>query len=101
HGPRRRRHLRRRQRLGLLHDRGAGAVRRVAATLVAFGALAAPAQAAETSGSLTLTVTKRTDRALDARGVKVQATGKASRSGRRVTLPISAGDTKALRTSGS
>ncbi len=70
-------------------------------TALAFAALAGSAHAAETAGTLTLTVTAKADRALDARGVTVRATGKATRSGRRLTLPLAAGDTKALRTSGS
>ena len=76
-------------------------MRRTAATALAFAALAGPAHAAETSGSLTLTVTAKADRALDARGVSVRTTGKATRSGRKITLPLSAGDAKALRTAGS
>ena len=76
-------------------------MRLAAATALAFAALAGSAHAAETAGTLTLTVTAKADRALDARGVTVRATGKATRSGRRLTLPLAAGDTKALRTSGS
>jgi hypothetical protein len=82
--------------LGLVHDRGAGAVKRWALAMLALGVLAPPAPAA-TSGSLTLTV----NRALDARGVSVKATGKASRSGRRLRFPLTAGDAKALRTRGA
>jgi hypothetical protein len=76
-------------------------VRRAAVTALAFAALAGPAHAAETSGALTLTVTAKAERALDARGVTLRTTGRATRSGRKLTLPLAAGDTKALRTSGS
>jgi hypothetical protein len=83
-----------------------------AATLV-LAVLAAPAHAAPSSvehahaavaaatGSLTLTVSARADRALRTRGVTVSTTGKAARSGRRVRLPLSAGDRTALNTSGA
>ena len=42
-----------------------------------------------------------TPKALDARGVTVRTTGKATRSGRRLTLPLASGDAKALRASGA
>jgi len=71
-------------------------MRRWALAVLALGVLAPPAHA-ETSGSLTLTVTAK----LDARGVTVRTTGKASRSGRELTLPLTAGDAKALRTGGA
>ena len=74
-------------------------MRRSAGAVLAFAALAPTAHAAE--GSLTLTVTAKADRALDARGVTVRTTGNASRSGRRLTLPLAAGDANALRTAGS
>lgn len=74
-------------------------MKRWAAAASAFALLAPPAQAA--TGSLTLTVTAKADRALDARGVTVRTTGTATRSGRKVTLPLTAGDAKALRTAGS
>ena len=51
----------------------------------------------ETSGTLTLTVSAK----LDARGVSVRTTGKATRSGRKLTLPLASGDAKALRASGA
>jgi hypothetical protein len=80
------------------------------AAALSLAALAAPAQAAPASrpgdasavaGSLTLTVSARADRALRARGVKVSTTGTAARSGRRVRLPLSAGDRTALKTAGA
>ena len=71
-------------------------MRRWALAVLALGVLAPPAHA-ETSGSLTMTVTAK----LDARGVTVRTTGKASRSGRKLTLPLTAGDAKALRTGGA
>ena len=61
----------------------------------------APSARAAATGSLTLTVSARADRALDARGVTVRATGKATRSGRRVTLPLAGGDATALKTAGT
>lgn len=67
---------------------------------LAFALLAPPADAA-TTGSLSVTLTAKTDRALKARGVTLRTTGKAARTGRTVTLPLSAGDTTALRTSGA
>lgn len=67
---------------------------------LAFALLAPPADAA-TTGSLTLTLTPKADRALDARGVTLRTTGKASRAGRTVTLPLTSGDTTALRTAGA
>jgi hypothetical protein len=74
-------------------------MKRWAAAAFAFALLAPPAQAA--TGSLTLSVTAKADRALDARGVSVRTTGTATRSGRKVTLPLARGDAKALRTAGS
>lgn len=69
-------------------------------TALAFAVLAPSAEAA-TTGSLTVTLTAKADRALDARGVTVRTTGKASRSGRTMTLPLSAGDARSLRTAGA
>lgn len=74
--------------------------RTLAATALTF-ALAASSAEAATTGSLTLTLTAKADRALDARGVTVRTTGKAARSGRKVTLPLAAGDANALRTAGT
>ncbi|MDA0179111.1 HtaA domain-containing protein [Solirubrobacter phytolaccae] len=74
-------------------------MKRLLGTALAFAVLAPSAQAA-TTGSLTLTVTAKADRALDARGVTLGTTGKVSRSGRTLSLPLSAGDAKSLRTAG-
>jgi hypothetical protein len=69
--------------------------------LIAAGLVLATAPAAHAADSLQITLTAQAHKALKARGVKLAATGEASRSGRRVTLPLSSGDTRALRTAGS
>jgi hypothetical protein len=61
---------------------------------------AAPAARADTSGSLSLTLSERTTTALKHRGVTVKVSGKASLAGRKVALPL-AGTDKSLTTSGS
>lgn len=68
---------------------------------LALAVLAPSSADAATSGSLTLTVTAKADRALDARGTTLRATGKASHRGRTVTLPLAAGDARALKASGA
>ena len=76
------------QQLGLVHDRGRGAMKRWAGALLAF-ARARPARARRRRrrAPLTLTVSAK----LDARGVTVRTTGKATRSGRKLTLPLASG----------
>ncbi len=77
--------------------------RSLAAAALALG-LAAPvahADAPTMTGSLTLTVSAKAERALHARGVTLRTTGRAARSGRRIRLPLAAGDRTALRTAGA
>ena len=52
--------------------------------------------AASAADALTITVTAKADKALRAEGVTVRTSGNATRSGRKVTLPLSAADTTAL-----
>jgi hypothetical protein len=75
-------------------------MKRCLGVALAFAVLAPPADAA-TTGSLTVTLTAKADRALDARGISLRTTGKATRNGRKVTLPLGSGDAKALGTAGS
>jgi hypothetical protein len=73
------------------------------AALASFAGLAglAPSARAQATGSLTVTVSARADRALDSRHVTLRATGTTSQRGRRVVLPLTAGDAKALRSAGT
>jgi hypothetical protein len=69
---------------------------------VAAVALLAPSTVqASTSGSVSLTLSAKTQKAFKARGITVRATSKATRSGRKVTLPLSSGTSKALNTAGT
>lgn len=67
---------------------------------LALAVLVPSSAEAATTGSLTLTLTAKTSRALDARGVTVRTSGRATRTGRSVSLPLSAGDARSLRTAG-
>jgi hypothetical protein len=69
--------------------------------LVALALIAPAAAPAATTGSVSLTLTARTEQALKTRGVTVRTTGKATRSGRRFTLPLASGDAGALKTAGT
>ena len=57
--------------------------------------------AASAADALTITVTAKADKALRAEGLTVRTTGNATRSGRKLTLPLSAADTSALATKGA
>ena len=57
--------------------------------------------AASAADALTITVTAKADKALRAEGVTVRTTGNAARSGRKLTLPLSAADASALATKGA
>ena len=75
---------------------------RVALLAVAVLALLWPTSAAARStGSLTITISPRAEQSLSAGGVTLSTTGKATRKGRRVQLPLSALDAKSLRTAGA
>ncbi|RKQ92675.1 Htaa protein [Solirubrobacter pauli] len=73
----------------------------VALALAGGSLLPSVATGATAPDALTLTVTSKTDRALRARGITVQATGVAARAGRRFTLPATSTTTTALRAAGA
>ncbi|MDA0172828.1 HtaA domain-containing protein [Solirubrobacter taibaiensis] len=76
-------------------------MRRGAAVVLALVAGSLAPSTASAADALTITVTAKADKALRAEGVTVRTSGNAARSGRKVTLPLSAANTTALATKGA